>query len=122
MLEIIFKFFTYLLAIYGLSMLIIQGFQGIYKRINICDEKIEAVLLVKDCEDIIEGVLRDSYARGLTQNLILNKRITIIDMGSKDKTLDILNKLKKKNEGLSILEKREREKVFQYFNEILDKK
>lgn len=124
MLEIVFKFFTYLFAFYGLYLLIIQLFNGAFNRMSLGDKKIEPVLFVKDCEDVIENVLMDSYTNGLAKQLILGGRTTVIDMGSRDKTVDILNKLKRKNEGLNIIiaDENEKEKVSQYFDEILYKR
>lgn len=122
MLKIVFLFLTYMFAGYGLITLAIQLIDMIHKKTNLQDKKIRAVLLVKNCEDIIEGIMRSSIYSWFTRRLISDGSLTVVDMGSQDETLDILERMSSNDEGFRILREGEKEKVFDVFDEISEEK
>ena len=122
MAELIFQFITYVLAIYGLINLVVNLSDLFYKKSYSKDIKIKAVLFVKNCEDVIEGVIRNIFFGDFLRKVMSNGNLTIVDMGSKDKTLDILERMKQDYDTLDVLKECEKEKVFNFFNEIPEEK
>ena len=118
----IFQFITYVLAIYGLINLAVNLSDLLYKRSYSKDIKIKAVLFVKNCEDVIEGVIRNIFFGYFLRKVMSNGTLTVVDMGSTDSTLDILERLEKDYDTVNVLKEYEKEKVFNFFNEIPEEK
>jgi hypothetical protein len=116
MLEQIFRFLYHVLAIYGLFCLIVGAFGYIYKKVNIKGCKIQMVLLVKDAERCIEGIIRNIFMGDFLRKLVLDGRLTVIDLGSEDKTRDILYRLKDEYMCMEIVEEDEKGKVLDGFS------
>lgn len=70
------------------------------------------VLVVKDQEDAVEGIVRTIMEReGLTR-IIPGGRLKVVDLGSRDQTVDILERLKDEYEIIDIVGENEKEKIF----------
>jgi len=117
MLKAIFEFTVYLFALYG-AVILILGTVGSVCRSKSCDNlKIRMVLVVKNAENVIEGIVRNVFLGGVLGIVMSQGRLTIIDMGSTDSTQEILNKLKNDYEVLDVLGTDEKEKVFTAFSQ-----
>jgi len=83
---------------YGLISVIQDIFRfNTYKRI---EENIKLIMTVKNVENGIENYIREiSFGRNFFNNLV------VIDMDSKDETMDILKELEKENINMKILNK-----------------
>ncbi|HHW47207.1 MAG TPA: hypothetical protein GXX14_01125 [Clostridiaceae bacterium] len=122
MAEIIFQFITYVLAIYGLINLVVNISGLFYKKSYSKDIKIKAVLFVKNCEDVIEGVIRNIFIGDFLRKVMSNRNLTVVDMGSTDRTLDILEIIERDYDAVEVLKESEKEKVFDFFDEIPEEK
>jgi len=89
---IIWCFFTY-----GLISIIQDIIKfSTYKKI---EENVKLIMTVRNVEDGIENYIREiSFGRNFFNNLV------IIDMDSKDETMDILRELEKENINMKILD------------------
>jgi len=116
--EIIFQFITYVLAIYGLINLVVNISDLFYKKSYSKNIKIKAVLFVKNCEDVIEGVIRNIFIGDFLRKIMSSGSLTVVDMGSTDKTLDILQRIERDYDTVDVLKESEKEKVFDFFSEI----
>jgi hypothetical protein len=116
MLEQIIRFLYHMLAIYGLFCLIVGAFGYMYKRVSFKGCKLQVVLLVKDAERCIEGIIRNIFMGDFLRKLMLDGRLTVIDMGSEDKTRDILYRLKDEYSSMEIVEEDGKERVLDDFS------
>jgi hypothetical protein len=93
MFEHVCEFLLYLFATYGFAIFVIEFFKSIAGRGN--GKGIKFCLLVKDCQDNIEGVVRSVMSSGLPKKYTEDRGITVIDLGSADQTRNILERLEK---------------------------
>jgi hypothetical protein len=117
MLNISLYFIVCILALYGLISLILSVVNTICDRAGIKNERIKLVLIVKNQQDTIEGVIRNILAGNLLRRIMSGRKLTIIDIKSTDETLKILQVLKDDYEWLEILCEDEKEKIFEEFNQ-----
>jgi hypothetical protein len=69
---------------------------------------VKLILTVKDAESGIENYIKElKFGKNFYNNLI------VIDLGSKDNTLDILKELEKENVNLKILDEKEGKKYLE---------
>lgn len=92
--ENISKLIIYLLAVYGAMSLLFCLFSLIKGRTNITCGKLGLILIVKNVEENIEFVVYNIYKRILSDRSIPVNALTIMDMGSNDKTQEILTRLR----------------------------
>lgn len=118
MLAVLFNVFVYLLALYGAVYLVIGFVDSIRKRVNIKDQGVKFILLVKNQEDCVEGLIGNIFKGNLLGDVISEGNFTVLDMGSTDDTLIILEKLKRDYQYLNILKLDERDEIFKYFEEV----
>lgn len=117
MLRIIFEIVLCILAAYGFMSLTHDLIISARNSINYENSMIKLVLIVKNQGEVIEGVLRNVLSRDTLRKLMPGAKVTILDMGSKDDTLDILRKLQEDYECLDVLKKSEKDSIFKYFEE-----
>lgn len=100
MLEAIVYGIIWCFAIYGILVMIQDITRSLtYKRV---EENVKLIMTVKDAEDGIENYIRElKFSKNFYNNLV------VIDLGSKDDTLDILRELEKENINMKILTKSE---------------
>jgi len=115
MIIIIADIFTYLLAVYGAIALIFAICNSIKQRLCNDNSSIKMVLIVKNQEEVIEGIIRNLSSADILRKAMTTEKLTILDMSSSDKTLEILNKLKSDYEYFDILEEDEKESIFAGF-------
>jgi len=109
-------FIVYVLAIYGLLSLAVSIFSLIPARVKNSNGKIKIVLMVKDSEEVIEGVVRNIFAGNTVKEFSTDGKLTVVDFGSKDGTVEILNRLKDSYVHMEVLNNDEKEKVFTSFD------
>jgi len=113
MLKTIIDFFVYLLAVYGVLSLIINIIDSVHPGSGLRSSGVKMVLLVKNQEETIEGIIRSMFMGDFLRKIGSGHMLTVLDMGSKDKTPVILEKLKKQYESMEVLMAEEKEKVFE---------
>lgn len=106
---------VYLLAIQGLMAVISQIVSAIRLRRRNIDNKTRLLLVVKNCEDTIEGTIRSAYMDDLPIRMQVGPRLTVLDLGSVDMTLDILYRLKREYPDLEIIEEEDKDRIFSSF-------
>ncbi|NLD48830.1 MAG: hypothetical protein GX660_16830 [Clostridiaceae bacterium] len=121
MLRSIFEILLCILASYGLISLVYDMVLSIRNKINYDNSMARLVLIVKNQGEVIEGVLRNALSRDFLRKLMPEGRLTILDMGSKDDTLDILRKLEVDFECIEVLKRNEMEALLKRFDEHEDK-
>lgn len=117
MLNILSKILLYFLASYGILVLLMTIVDSIRQRVRLENSMIKMVLLIKNQEETIEGVVRNIYIENILKKVLSSNRMSIVDMGSEDKTMEILIKLKKDYEFFDLLNANERETIFEGFRE-----
>ncbi len=100
MLNFIVEVIIWVLCIYGLLSIIKDVMEEhSYKRIK---HNVKLILTVKDVEDGIEDYIRQlNFSKNFFKNLV------VIDLDSKDKTLDIIKKLTDEGMNIKLLEREE---------------
>jgi len=113
MLEALITFITCLLAAYGAYSLIVTvaDYKSSVKQIR--KAGIKLVILVKNQEDCIEGIIRTIFSGEFLRRIRSGHGLTVIDLGSKDKTALILEKLQKDFDMLEVLKENEKDRIFE---------
>ena len=115
--EMVYNMFVYLLAVYGAIALIISIIESISKNIKEGISGMRLILQVKNQQEYIEGVVRNLCSGNVLGKVVPVKTITVLDMGSSDDTLKILKLLNRDFNCLEIIERDEKEKIFEGFDE-----
>jgi hypothetical protein len=116
MLKLVFEFCTYLMAAYGIFCLAVSLVSRLYCRVGLPDERMKLFLMVKNTENMIEGVVRSIFLNNLLKNTIPAQRLYIIDMGSSDDTRKILSRLEKEYDSISVIREDENERLISVFS------
>lgn len=116
MLKLLFEFCTYTLAGYGAFCLLVSFLKHIQYKTSLKGHKISLVLLVKNAEEIIEGIVRSIFIEGIIGRLIPAENFFVIDMGSSDKTGEILCRLEKEYAAMEVVDEDGKDKIFQPFH------
>lgn len=100
MLNFIVEVVIWVLCVYGLLSIIKDILEEhSYKRIK---HNVKLILTVKDVEDGIEDYIRQlNFSKNFFKNLV------VIDLDSKDKTLDIVRKLTDEGINIKLLERKD---------------
>lgn len=117
MAEKVFEFIMVILATYGFLTIIHDLVLAIKSKSKYQNSMIKLVLIVKNQGDVIEGVLRNVLPRSFIRKLMPEGKLTILDMGSKDDTLKILQKLEIDYECLEVVNQTEKDIIFNSFKE-----
>lgn len=100
-----------LLAVYGLISLFLNVFKLIGRK-KYSVEAANIVLLVKDQEENIEGMVRTALESKFIRNIAINGSFIIMDMDSKDDTLKILKRLEMQLPLIEVCSFEEKDRVF----------
>jgi hypothetical protein len=103
---------TYLLAIYGFIYLTISVVNSIRQRLCSESSRVKMVLMIKNQERNIEGIIRNIYTGDILRKVMSSEKLYILDMGSDDNTVKILRKLKENYGFFEMLDENEKDKVF----------
>lgn len=114
MLNLILQVITYLFALYGMISAVYLILRELIKP-KIEDDGIKLVIIEKNQENRIEGIIDNVLTGELVRNLIANGKITVLDMGSEDGTVEILKKLKEKYQTINLIQENERHLIFEDF-------
>lgn len=108
----------YIMAFYGFISILMSFRKLFYRGMRLKNGKMRMVLIVKDGEEIIEAVIRSIASGVIPENIASEGDIYIVDMGSSDKTVDILQRLKNMYyNNIEIVTKNDRSKVFDNFDD-----
>ena len=90
-------------AIYGLVQTIINIFSYIGDKKIFKNKTVYTVVAVKNAEDEIEGIVNALLLKVLKDdNGAYDHKVSIIDLGSTDRTIDMLNLIKRDKSNLNI--------------------
>lgn len=115
MLGPVMQFVIFFLAVYGALSLVIGFVSHLQQRGGIDSFKTRLVLLVKDQEDTIEGIVRTVFMEHILRKVMSKDKLIVVDMGSKDETLAILNKLKEEYKYIEVYTNDQKEKIFETY-------
>lgn len=113
---IVFNIFLFLLAAYGAAALFFAIIGAIRQRMADENSNVSLVLLIKNKEDVIEGIVRNIFISDFPGKLLAGGKLTILDMGSTDGTRSILERLKREFDTIEILNEEEKSSIFLSFN------
>lgn len=115
MLQRLIECIIYILAVYGLLILVLEVAALIRKRIAGYKPEARIVLLVRNAEECIEYVVRNMISKEMASGYFFCKDIVIVDMDSSDHTYKLLEKLQKDFPNIEVLSYQERELIFDNF-------
>lgn len=100
----------WILALYGLMEIIIQAYRAVFVLNNVKDTYI--LVAVKNQEENIEGIIRSIIFKNLyDRNEEVFNNIIVADMGSTDKTMEILKNLNRECDFLKIIDCSESDEI-----------
>jgi hypothetical protein len=102
----------WLLAAYGLLMLVLDAVEMIRRRIPEKYPYVRVVLLVRNAEEHIEQILRNAVKKDLLNRMLSDRNLVVIDMKSEDRTYQLLEKLQRDYSNTDVLTYEEREQIF----------
>ena len=103
MFHVIFYFLACLLAVYGAYSLVCVLFEAIRAGSLPGSRNVKVVVAVRDAEEQIENIVRNAVKDSVAAKLMSEGNITFIDMGSKDDTYLMLQKLQKEYEMIDVV-------------------
>lgn len=103
MLAVILKIFVGLLAAYGAVSLGMELIEWMHFSGCKESERVKVVLLVKNRENDIEGIVRSFLNRCVLNKMLPCDRLIVADMGSNDDTVEILNRLQGYYDNLDVM-------------------
>lgn len=112
MLEDALQFVIFFLAVYGALSLISGLVSEIRRKSDVNSLKTRLVVMVKDQEDCVEGIIRTIFMENFLSKVMSSGKLIILDRGSTDKTLKIIGKLKDEYKCIDVFTEEEREKIF----------
>ncbi len=117
MLNAMLSVITYLLAAYGALCLIMSIADAVRQRVNQENSGIKLVLMVKNQEEFIEGVIRNIFMGDFLRKVMSGRRLSVVNMGSEDSTPEILDRLKEYYGEFDVIEENEKESIFKDFQD-----
>jgi|LSQX01.3.fsa_nt_gb hypothetical protein len=116
MFDILLKSFVAFLVVYTIIHIIINMYKSariLLKRSN-KNEGVYIVITVKDQEETIEGRIRSIVWKGLNNPYCgVTPNVLVVDMGSTDDTLEILNRLRNEYDFMKVTNKEEYAKILE---------
>ncbi|MCX7841758.1 MAG: hypothetical protein N2489_01620 [Clostridia bacterium] len=113
---VILNVFLYLLAGYGAAALLMAIITSIRRRVCTENANVKLIVMVKNGEEVIEGIVRNIFLGDFLRKIMVCGKLTVLDMGSEDSTLEILKRLEKEYGDMEVLEKNQKNEVFTYFS------
>lgn len=106
--QIIIEGAIWVLAIYGLLEIIKSIVYTYMRNINLKSDGIYFIIAAKNQEEKIEGFFRSNVIKNINKN---QKDIIVVDLNSKDKTEEIIEKLAQENDLIKVISWKECEKI-----------
>lgn len=116
MLNSLLECIVYLLATYGLLVLVLGATELIRCRIKGRRPNVRIIFLVKDAEEHIEYIIRNAVKKDFASRAFSDKNMIIVDMNSTDHTYQLLEKLQNDFSNIEVLTFKERELIFDDFS------
>lgn len=115
MFENLFDCIIYLMATYGLLVVVLGAADMIRCRIRGRRPNVRVVVLVQDAEDHIEYIVRNAVKKDFASRALSEKNVIFVDMNSSDRTSLLLKKLKDEFPNIEIVSPDERLRIFDDF-------
>ncbi len=103
---------TYILAGFGALTLVHMIIDTINFKMANDSSSIRLALIVKNKQDEIEGVIRNIFRSGILNRSGIGGSLIVLDLGSQDETVALLEKLKRDYEYIEVIEDSEKERIF----------
>lgn len=116
MVRFIAEFIICLFAVYGAVCLGSEIAQMFWKKGNKNKNIAGLLLVVKNQEECIEGMIRSIFQYKFMDKILSGARLVVVDMGSCDRTVELLQRLRREYGNMEVLEYDERERAFVLFS------
>lgn len=101
----------YILAVYGLLVLILSIAELIRCRVRDRRPKVRIILLVRNAEEHIEYIVRSAVKKDMAGRLLSDAKIAVVDTDSSDNTYMLLEKLQNAYPGIEVFKLAEMDKI-----------
>lgn len=101
----------YILAVYGLLVLILSIAESIRCRVRDRRPKVRIILLVRNAEEHIEYIVRSAVKKDMAGRLLSDAKIAVVDTDSSDNTYMLLEKLQNAYPGIEVFKLAEMDKI-----------
>ncbi len=105
-----------ILAAYGLLALISGIAESVRCRVSGIRPEVRVVILVQNAEEQIEYIVRNAVKKDIQAKMLSDKKVIFVDMDSKDKTNELLDKLQKNFSSIEVLPYMDRAHIYDGFN------
>jgi cell division protein FtsX len=105
-----------ILAAYGLLALVSGIAESVRCRISGIRPEVRVVVLVQNAEEQIEYIVRNAVKKDIQSKMLSDKKVTFVDMDSKDKTSELLDKLQKNFSSIEVLSYPDRAHIYDGFS------
>ncbi len=106
----------YLLAAYGVLVLVLGAIDLIRSKITASHPKVRVVLLVQNAQEQIEFIVRNVVMKDFASRASSDKKVIFVDMDSSDDTVILLKKLQQCYPTIEVLQHQDKEVIFNDFN------
>lgn len=110
-------FLIYLFASFGFICFLRMLIESIDFSHSFKNTKKVLAVLVKNQEESVEGSIRRIISSEILKKASLDGELIILDMGSTDKTMEILEKLQYDNDCVGVIKNSEKERIFNVFSQ-----
>jgi cellulose synthase/poly-beta-1,6-N-acetylglucosamine synthase-like glycosyltransferase len=105
-----------ILAAYGLLTLISGIAESVRCRVSGIRPEVRVVILVQNAEEQIEYIVRNAVKKDIQSKMLSDKKVVFVDMDSKDKTNELLEKLQKNFSSIEVLPYPDRAHIYDGFS------
>lgn len=105
-----------ILAAYGLLALISGIAESIRCRISGIRPEVRVVVLVQNAEEQIEYIVGNAVKKDIQAKMLSDRKVVFVDMDSKDKTYELLEKIQKNFSSIEVLPYVDRAHIYDGFN------
>lgn len=105
----------YLLAAYGILVLLLGAIDLIRCKMVGNRPKVRIVLLVQNAQEQIEFIVRNVVMKDYASKVLSDKKVVFVDMDSLDETVALLKKLQQCYPSIEVVQYKDKENIFSDF-------
>lgn len=105
----------YLLAAYGMLVLVLGAIDLIRSKMVGNRPKVRIILLVQNVQEQIEFIVRNVVMKDYASKALSDKKVVFVDMDSTDETVVLLKKLQQCYPSIEVMQCKDKDKIFSDF-------
>lgn len=105
----------YLLAAYGMLVLLLGAIDLIRCKMAGNRPKVRIVLLVQNVQEQIEFIVRNVVIKDYASKALSDNKVVFVDMDSSDETVELLKKLQQCYPSIEVMPYKDKEEIFSDF-------